>query len=49
MKEYLTRFNKEWLTIEDQDKKVTLVALLVGIWSRSLYMAELAKKMPLML
>ncbi|XP_042969059.1 uncharacterized protein LOC122301741 [Carya illinoinensis] len=46
LKAYLTRFNKENLTTNDQDEKIILAALLGGIWPRSLFMIELAKKAP---
>lgn len=32
LKAYLARFNKEQMTMEDQDDKVTLAALLGGVW-----------------
>lgn len=43
---YLARFYKEWLTTDDQDEKITLTAVLGGIWPRSPFMAELARKTP---
>ncbi|XP_040992588.1 uncharacterized protein LOC121239400 [Juglans microcarpa x Juglans regia] len=46
LKTYLTRFNKERLTMDDQDEKITLAALLGGIWPWSLFMAELARRTP---
>lgn len=49
LKNYLTHFNREWLTVEDQDEKITVAALLGGIWTESLFIVELAKKMPLTL
>lgn len=42
----LTRFNKERLTTEAQDEKITLAALLGGIWPRNSFMTELARKTP---
>lgn len=38
------QFNKECLIVDDQDYKITLVVLLVGIWPRSPFMAELTRK-----
>lgn len=49
MKTYFTRFNKECLTINDQDEKITLAALLGWVWPRSPFMAELARRTPLIL
>lgn len=46
LKAYLTRFNKEMLTTDDQDEKITLIALLGGIWPLSPLMVELARKTP---
>ncbi|KAF5459049.1 hypothetical protein F2P56_023038 [Juglans regia] len=46
LKSYLTCFNKERLTTEDQDEKITLAALLGGVWPRSPFMAELARRTP---
>ncbi|KAF5471057.1 hypothetical protein F2P56_011529 [Juglans regia] len=46
LKTYLTRFNKERLTTENKDEKITLAALLGGIWPRSPFMAKLARKTP---
>lgn len=40
MKAYLARFN----TTNNQDEKITLVALLDGIWPRNPFMTELARK-----
>ncbi|KAF5469063.1 hypothetical protein F2P56_013163 [Juglans regia] len=45
LKAYLTRFNKEKMTT-DQDEKIMLAALLEGVWPRSPFMAELARKTP---
>ncbi|XP_040988989.1 uncharacterized protein LOC121236611 [Juglans microcarpa x Juglans regia] len=46
LKAYLTRFNKEKMTADNQDEKIMLAALLGGIWPRSPFVAELAKKTP---
>ncbi|KAF5450115.1 hypothetical protein F2P56_030491 [Juglans regia] len=46
LKIYLSRLNKECMIIEDQDEKITLVALLGGVWLRSQFMAELARRTP---
>ncbi|XP_042962533.1 uncharacterized protein LOC122296802 [Carya illinoinensis] len=46
LKAYLTHFNKEMLTIDDQDKKITLATLLGGIWLCSPFMVELSGKTP---
>ncbi|XP_040992998.1 uncharacterized protein LOC121239726 [Juglans microcarpa x Juglans regia] len=46
LKAYLTLFNKEMLTMNDQDEKITLATLLGGIWPRSPLMAELARRTP---
>ncbi|KAG7956370.1 hypothetical protein I3843_11G120800 [Carya illinoinensis] len=46
LKTYLTCFNIERLTTEDQDDPITLAALLGGIWPRSPFMAELARRTP---
>ncbi|KAG6679587.1 hypothetical protein I3843_13G000400 [Carya illinoinensis] len=46
LKTYLTHFNKERLTIDDQDEKITLATLLDRIWLRCPFMAELARKIP---
>ncbi|XP_041003975.1 uncharacterized protein LOC121249331 [Juglans microcarpa x Juglans regia] len=46
LKTYLSRFNKEQMTIEDQDEKITLVKLLGGVWPQSQFKAELAKRTP---
>lgn len=43
---YLTIFNKERLTTDDQDEKITLVTLLGGIWPKTPFMTELARKTP---
>lgn len=44
LKVYLTRFNKERMMVDDQDEKIILAALLEGIWPRSPFIAELARK-----
>ncbi|XP_042958112.1 uncharacterized protein LOC122293660 [Carya illinoinensis] len=46
LKTYLTRFNIERLTTKDQDEKITLAALLGGIWPRNPFMAKLARRTP---
>ncbi|XP_042972828.1 uncharacterized protein LOC122304635 [Carya illinoinensis] len=46
LKAYLTRFNKERLKTDDQDEKISLIALLGGIWPKSLFMTKLARKTP---
>ncbi|KAF5458728.1 hypothetical protein F2P56_022738 [Juglans regia] len=46
LKTYLMHFNKERLTTNDQDEKITLAALLGGIWPRSPLMVELARRTP---
>lgn len=37
------------MTTDDQDKKITLVALLGGVCPRSQFMVELARRNPVML
>ncbi|KAF5481765.1 hypothetical protein F2P56_002393 [Juglans regia] len=49
LKSYLSRFNKECIAIVDQDEKITLAALLGGVWPRSQFMAELARRNPMTL
>ncbi|XP_042944641.1 uncharacterized protein LOC122278527 [Carya illinoinensis] len=46
LKAYLSKFNKERLTTDDQDEKITLAALLGGIWPRSPFITELVRKTP---
>ncbi|XP_042942838.1 uncharacterized protein LOC122277020 [Carya illinoinensis] len=46
LKAYLTRFNKERLTMDDQDEKITLAALLGGVWPCSPFMAKLTRRTP---
>ncbi|KAF5450076.1 hypothetical protein F2P56_030455 [Juglans regia] len=46
LKSYIFRFNKERMTTDDQDENITLAALLGGVWPRSSFMAEIAKKTP---
>lgn len=41
---YLTRFNKEQFKMDDQNEKITLVALQGGIWSHNLCMLKLVRK-----
>ncbi|XP_042958151.1 uncharacterized protein LOC122293724 [Carya illinoinensis] len=45
-KAYLIQFKKERLSTEDQDEKITLDALLGGIWPQSSFITELARKTP---
>ncbi|XP_040999817.1 uncharacterized protein LOC121245946 [Juglans microcarpa x Juglans regia] len=49
LKSYLTRFNNERMTADDQDEKITLAALLGGVWPLSQFMAEIARRTPSML
>ncbi|XP_018840683.1 uncharacterized protein LOC109006003 [Juglans regia] len=35
LKAYLSRFNKERMTMDDQNEKITMAALLGGVWPRS--------------
>ncbi|XP_042944579.1 uncharacterized protein LOC122278456 [Carya illinoinensis] len=46
LKAYLAHFNKERLTRNDQYEKITLAALLEGVWPHSPFMAELARRTP---
>lgn len=46
MKMYMSRFNKEQLIADDQDKKITLIVLLGGIWPHHPFMLELSRKTP---
>lgn len=46
MKVYLTHFNKERMTVDDQYEKIMLATLLGDIWLSSHFMAELARKTP---
>ncbi|KAF5449771.1 hypothetical protein F2P56_030183 [Juglans regia] len=46
LKSYLSRFNKERMTMDDQDEKITLAALLGGIWPRNPFMTEITRKTP---
>lgn len=41
-----SRLNKEYMTTNDQDEKITLVALLGKVWPQSQFMVELAKRTP---
>lgn len=43
-KTYLARFNKECMTTDDQDEKITLGELLGAVWHQSQFMAELARR-----
>lgn len=38
LKSYLSQFNRERMTTDSKDEKVTLVALLGGIWPRNSFM-----------
>lgn len=44
LKAYLARLNKKRLTTTDQGKKVTLTALLGGIWPSNRFMLKLARR-----
>ncbi|KAF5465376.1 hypothetical protein F2P56_015390 [Juglans regia] len=46
LKSYLSHFNKERMVIDDQDEKITLAALLGGIWPHNSFMTEIARKTP---
>ncbi|XP_041026942.1 uncharacterized protein LOC121267140 [Juglans microcarpa x Juglans regia] len=46
LKSYLSRFNRECMTIDNQDEKITLVALLGGIWPLNPFMSVIARKTP---
>lgn len=46
LKSYFTRFNREHMTTNDQDEKITLAALLGGIWPLNLFMIEIAQRTP---
>lgn len=46
LKAYLSRFNLKCMTTDDQEEKVTLAALLWGIWPHNSFMAKSARKMP---
>ncbi|XP_040999521.1 uncharacterized protein LOC121245565 [Juglans microcarpa x Juglans regia] len=46
LKLYLSRFNRERMTTDNQDEKITLIALLGGIWPRNPFMPEIARKTP---
>lgn len=43
LKAYLVWFNKERMTVGNQDEKIMLVALLKGIWSSRPFMVKLAR------
>lgn len=45
LKAYLAMFNKECMTMNDQDENITLVALLGGIWPRNHFMENLPKRL----
>ncbi|XP_040994292.1 uncharacterized protein LOC121240834 [Juglans microcarpa x Juglans regia] len=46
LKSYLSRFNQKHMTMDDQDKKIMLTALLGGIWPLNPFMYEIARKTP---
>ncbi|XP_040994330.1 uncharacterized protein LOC121240871 [Juglans microcarpa x Juglans regia] len=46
LKAYLVRFNKERMTTDDQDEKITLATLLSHVGPQNPFMAELARKTP---
>ncbi|XP_042973107.1 uncharacterized protein LOC122304911 [Carya illinoinensis] len=46
LKSYLSLFNKECMTIDDQDEKITLAVLLGGMWPRNPFMARIAQRTP---
>ncbi|XP_041017962.1 uncharacterized protein LOC121260185 [Juglans microcarpa x Juglans regia] len=48
LKSYLTRFNNDCMTTDDQDEKITLT-LLGEVWPRSWFMAKLAMRTPVTL
>lgn len=41
-KSYLALFNRERMTTDDQDEKITLTTLLARIWPRNPFIAEIA-------
>lgn len=46
MKMYLARFNKKWLTTDDQNEKIALAALLGEIGPHHPFILELVRKTP---
>jgi hypothetical protein len=46
LQEFMTRFNREKLTVDDPDENLVLAALILGITPRSSFMKELARKPP---
>ncbi|XP_042972683.1 uncharacterized protein LOC122304477 [Carya illinoinensis] len=46
LKSYLSWFNKELLTMDEQDEKITLAAPLGSIWPKRPLTAELARSTP---
>lgn len=46
LKAYVAFFNRERMTVDDQDKKITLEALLRAILPRNPFIIELARKSP---
>lgn len=46
LKVYLAKFNKKQMATDDQNKKITLAALLRGVWPWNPFMEELARKTP---
>lgn len=41
---YISRFNRERMTMDYQNEKITLVALLGGIWPQNSFIAEIARR-----
>lgn len=46
LKMYLAHFSKEWLPTDNQDEKITLAALLGGVWPQIPFIAKLSRKTP---
>lgn len=49
LKSYLSRLNKERMTMDDQNEKITLVVLLGGIWPHNPFKTDIARKTPTLL
>ncbi|KAF5468932.1 hypothetical protein F2P56_013040 [Juglans regia] len=49
LKSYISRFDRECITTYDQDEKITLAALLGGIWPCNPFMTEIAQRTPTLL
>ncbi|XP_040990914.1 uncharacterized protein LOC121238137 [Juglans microcarpa x Juglans regia] len=49
LKAYLSWFNKECMTIDDLDEKISLATLLGGVWPQSQFMVELTRRTPVTL